>query len=380
MSKSLLWMIDSLGSGGAEHLMPGIMANISKEKFSQRVCVLQVREGNPVAKKIEALGFPVDFVAVPNLRHPKNIPNLLRYLRQHQPDIVHTQLEFSDTLGNLATKLLKIPSVSTLHTLDAPEKTDRTYWRHQLMWASLRYAADRVISVSDSARQQQIRAGSLSPEHIITLYNGIDLTPFAPEAHPHPQKIREELDIHNDSFLMVSVAVLRKPKGIQYMLDAMPKILAAHPNAFYLVVGDGENMAALQEKRRALKLEKHVHFAGFRNDIAAILAASDLFVHPTLNDALPTVLIEAMGAEKALVASAVGGVPELLEDRVNGILIPPADTDALAKACLELIADPTRTAQMAKAGRKTANEKFSIATQITKLENLYEELISLYEK
>ena len=380
MTKKLLWMIDSLGSGGAEHLLPGIMENISKEKFSQRVCVLQVRENNPVAETIKTLGFPVDLVFVPNLRNPKNIPNLLKYLRQHQPDVVHTQLEFSDTLGSLATKLLKIPSVSTLHTLDAPEKSDRTYWRHRLMWTSLRHYADRVISVSDSARQQQIQAGALPPEHIITLYNGINLVPFVPEGHPHPKKIRAQFGIPEDGFLMISVAVLRKPKGIQYMLDAMPQIVGAQPNAYYLIVGDGENMTALQEQRQALGLENHVRFAGFRSDIAALLAASDLFVHPTLDDALPTVLIEAMGAEKPLVASAVGGVPELLEDQVNGILVPPTDVNALAAACLKLIEDPARAAQMAQAGRKIANEKFSIATQIEKLENLYEELIARYEK
>ena len=380
MKKRLLWMIDSLGPGGAENLMPTILGNINKDKFTQRVCVLQIRQGNPIGEKIKKMGFPVDFVPVPNLRNPKNIPRILNYLRQHNPNIVHTQLEFSNTLGNLAAKILKIPSVSTLHTQDKTPRNDRAYWRHLLMWASLRHCADRVISVSNSARKQQIQEGKLSPSQIITIYNGINLSPFSPENHLYSQELKAQLNIPPEGFVIISVAVLREAKGIQYMLKALPAIISKMPNTYYLVVGDGEYMQTLQQQAKSLKIEKYIRFAGFRNDIAELLAMSNLFAHPTLTDALPTVLIEAMAAQKPLVASAVGGVPEILHDEINGFLVPPANVDKLTDACLFLMKNQAQATRMAAAGSIIAQEKFSISKQVQNLETLYEELISTYEK
>jgi hypothetical protein len=104
--KPIIWMIDRLGPGGAEQLMPTILTNLAKEGFIIRVCVLRVRHGNPIAHELERLGLPVDLVLVPNLRHPLNLFRILRYLRKHRPQILHTQLEFSDILGTIAAKLL----------------------------------------------------------------------------------------------------------------------------------------------------------------------------------------------------------------------------------------------------------------------------------
>lgn len=373
MKKKILWMIDGLGHGGAERMTLAIMQKFDRSEFDLRACALQVKQGNPVAAELERLGIPVDLLHIPNLRHPRNLPKIIRYVKEHKPDIIHTQLEFANVFGNIAAAILGIPSVATLHTLGAPQKGTE-YWRSQIEWASLRYFCTRVISVSESASRHHIKYGNIPPKKMVTLYNGIELENFDPK-HKHGSDIRASLGIPNDSFVMLTVAVLREPKGIQFMIEAMPQIVAGAPNAHYLIVGEGDHGEKLRELSRSLGVEKHITFAGQRNDIPDVLAAGDLFVLPTLIDALPTVLIEAMAARKAIVASNVGGVPEIVEHEKNGILVEPGKPHQLVEGCLRLIRQNEVREAMAEAGFQIAHSKFNIENQVRTISNMYEELI-----
>lgn len=375
MKYKIIWIIDSLGPGGAENLTLAILKHFDKEKFDLRVCVLQIRQGNPIAKELEQIGIPVDLVSVPVLRHPANLPNLVKYLRQKKPALIHTQLGFADILGSLAAKIIGIPCVSTLHIVGLPQKGTSEFWRTQLWWTCLRYFCDRVISVSENTRQFYIQTGRLPKEKIITLYNGIDLSIYEIKDKKKLLKKREALMIQPNKAVLITVAVLREQKGIQYMLEALPIILESMQEICYLVVGDGEYSNALKDFVSAKNLDKYVVFAGQRSDIPDLLAISDIFVLPTLTEALPTVLIEAMAAKKAIVASKVGGIPEMISDGVNGLLIAPAAPKILAEACLNLLKNNKTKDAMAAAGIKIAKERFDIHTQVKMLSNLYEELI-----
>ena len=149
--------------GGAERLLPTYLQHLDTSRFEARVCALDVRDGNPMANDIRRLGIPTDLTPVRNLRDLSAIPRLVRYLRQQQTDLLHTQLEFSDTLGTIAARLLGIPTVSTLHTLEEPRKGSRTYWRLKLRWWSLRHFSDRVIAVSEGTRQHYLRMETFPP-------------------------------------------------------------------------------------------------------------------------------------------------------------------------------------------------------------------------
>ena len=370
----LLWIIDSLGRGGAENLMPTILGNIDKNRFDQRVCVLQDRDGNPVAGELQAIGIPVDFVPVPRLRNLSSLPRLLFYLRKEKPDIVHTQLEFSATLGCLATRLLGIPNVSTFHVIHDPGTVKLTRWRYKFMWASYRYFANLILAVSDSVRNNIIEAGKIPPSKVFTLHNGIELERFSEISPDIANVSKKDFGIPENSIVLITVAVLRPPKGIQYILEAIPQILEEIPNAYYLIVGDGEHRNTLEEKAETLKISGHIRFAGYRSDIPELLALSDIFILPTLNDAFPTVLIEAMAAGKPVIASKIGGVPEIVQETINGILLPPGNPDAIRDACIRLIQDKELSERFAKASVKIANEKFGIMGQVKKLEQLYTDL------
>jgi glycosyltransferase involved in cell wall biosynthesis len=371
----VIWIIDALGAGGAERLTFSILEKFDRSKFDLRVCVLKVKRGNPIAIELEQIGIPVDLLLVPNLRHPANLPRLVRYLRAQKPDLIHTQLEFADILGNIAAKLLGIPCVSTLHTLDNPEE-GKAHWRNIFKWTVLRYFCSRIIAVSESTRQHHLRFGKLETNKIITIYNGIVLSAFGELDSNEIREGRLSINLDPDSTVLVTVAVLRELKGIQYMIEAMELLVKHTPDLRYLIVGDGKYGDNLKDLARRKGLEKHILFAGQRSDIRMMLGISDVFVLPTLTEALPTVLMEAMAAKKAIVASEVGGVPEMVTDKVNGLLVPPADPSALATACITLMEDKALRERLAMAGYKTSQEHFNIFKQIATLEDLYQELTS----
>ena len=369
-------MIDSLGPGGAEQLMPTILKNLQKAGFNIRVCALQIRAGNPIASELQRLGLPVDLIPIRNLRQPLNLIHILRYLRLHRPQLLHTQLEFADTLGTLAAKILGIPSVSTVHTLDVFPEKKSAWGRMKLRWFLLGRFCDRVIAVSEKTRRHYLQAGGLPHDKVITLYNGVDISRFKKMDETQTVKLRKELQLPLSSQIIMTVAVLREPKGIQFMIRALPAILEQCPDVHYLIVGDGVHRAVLSELVAGLAIENHVTFAGHRTDIPDLLACCDVFVLPTLKDALPTVLIEALAAEKPIIASNVGGVPEIIENGVNGLLVAPGEPSKLVEACLRLLKDNELSGQIILAGSETVRQRFNIDTQIEQLSRMYEELTS----
>jgi glycosyltransferase involved in cell wall biosynthesis len=372
--RPIIWMIDRLGPGGAEQLMPTILTNLVKEGFNIRVCVLRVRHENPIAHELERLGLPVDLVLVPNLRHPFNLFRILRYLRKHHPQILHTQLEFSDILGTIAAKLLGIPCVSTLHTLDIYEEKKSATWRLKLRWFVLRNYCDKILAVSNKTRRHHLEGGRLGEKKVITLYNGLDISRFKKPDESIQHEVRQSLNLPPIRQIMITVAVLREPKGIQYMLKALPAILDKNPNSHYLIVGDGDYGASLRDLAAGLALHEHVTFAGRRTDIPALLSIGDVFVLPTLKDALPTVLIEALAAGIPIVASNVGGVPEIVEDGVNGLLVSPENPAELTRACLQILQNREFASQIIQAGNAFVQQRFNISVQIDQLIRIYEEV------
>lgn len=374
--KNVVWVIDVLGRGGAENLMVPSLKYLNKDRFNPRVCVFREKYGNPIAKELMHLGIPVDFFDVDRLRDLSVIPRLLRYFRQHKVDLVHTQLEFANTFGNIVSKLDGVPSVCTLHTMETPTWGTKKYFHLKLMRWSLRMFCDKIITVAADARQHYLTHGKDSPEKVITIYNGIDLSRFKELSKEAHNRLRESLGIPQKAPLIITVAVLRPAKGIQYMLKAFPDILGTLPDAYYLVVGDGEYRNKLGQMANDLGMGERVKFAGFRQDVPYLLAISDLFVLPTLEEVLPTVLAESMAACRPIVVSAVGGVPEMVQDGVNGLLLPPREPKLLAEGCIRLLSNPKEAHKLGKAGWEIVNERFNILKQVKKLGNIYEELLT----
>lgn len=374
MTHTIAFLIDSLGMGGAERMMLPLLTHLRGGEFFPRVAVFQVRWGNPLATELSAHGIPVDVLPIRRLREASALPRLTRYLRGMGASLVHTQLEFANTLGNPAAKICGLPSICTLHTLPLQEGRWKSRLHQAVEFWSLRHFCDTVIAVSEEARRQYLAVGKIPAERAVTIYNGIDLKPFALE-NAERESVRRELELPEDAEVLITLAVLREPKGIQYMIRALPAVLAARPTTWYLIAGDGAYRPALEEETRRAGVSERVRFAGMRTDVPRLLAAADLFVLPSLTEALPTVLAEAMAARLPILASAVGGIPEMVTDGWNGRLVPPAQPERLAAACLELLSQPGLRAEMGERGARLAGEQFNIEKQIERLKFLYQSLI-----
>ena len=164
------------------------------------------------------------------------------------------------------------------------------------------------------------------------------------------------------------------------MIRALPAVLALHPKTYYLLVGDGSYRSALIEEVSNAGVKERVILAGMRKDVPRLLAASDVFVLPSLTEALPTVLAEAMAAKLPIVATRVGGIPEMIANGQNGFLVAPEDVDGLAKACNHLLENPEKRLDMAEEGWKTVNRKFSVKRQVDQLKKLYLAQLQAYGK
>lgn len=371
------YLIDSLGHGGAEQLLVRYLAAVPALGVEPRVVVIQDRDGNPMAADITALGVPVDSLDIDRLRRRGALDRVTTALASTAPDLIHTQLEFANILGTLAARRLGVPAIATLHTLDRPAPWSRDAARYRLMAWVLRRRSSGVVAVSASAAAHfRMRSGADS-RLLSTIHNGIDLTPFhAAAAASDRDGVRREFGIPLDASLITTVALLRPEKGIADMLTALPDVLAHHPAAHYLVVGDGEARSALGQATEALGVAARVRFAGHRRDVARLLAASDVFVLPSHTEALPTVLIEAMASGVPIVATSVGGIPEMVDHGVSALLVPPAEPGRLADAVNRLLAAPLQAVAMAQAGRRAAGERFDLARQSARLVAEYRRLIA----
>lgn len=370
----VIWIIDSLRPGGAEQLMVPILRNL-KDKFDIRVCSLQVRAGNPIAEQLKKEGITVDLVAIPNLRNPGNLPSIIRYFRKYSPALIHTQLQFADVLGSIAGKLLNIPTISTQHTIESHTELSSAGARQSLTWFCLRHMSKRVIAVSNQTREYHITKGKINPLKIVTLHNGINISKFTNIPEKTISSTKRLHNIPPKAKVILTVAVLREKKGVQFMLEALPGILTVHPDTYYIIVGDGEHRQKLETITSNYQLQNNVIFAGHRTNVPEYLAASNLFVLPTLIDAFPTVLLEALAASKPIIASNVGGVPEIVENGRSGFLVSPQNVGQLKDRCNQLLSDPEKAECFAKNGFKTVTEKFSIEKQVELLEKMYLEII-----
>ena len=372
----VLFLIDSLGPGGAERLMVDLLPALREFDVDSEVVAIQERHGNPVADELRAVGVPVSTIGIKRLRERGALARVTAAIERSSPDVIHTQLEFADILGSIAARRLGIPSISTIHTLDRPPRWTKEAARSRLMAWTLRRRSDRVIAVSRSARDHVLRKAGLPKRHTAAIHNGINLAPFLAVGTEERCRTRSELGIGADDPVITTVAVLRQPKGITDFLVALPTLLQSYPKLTYLIVGDGPDRSRLDRFVADLGVGQSVHFAGRRSDIPHMLAATDLFVLPSLTEALPTVLIEAMAVGLPVVATQVGGVPEIVDSGVTGLLVPPSSPTALAEAADRLLNSPRQCRAMGLAGRRKALDRFSIERQADRLTAEYRILLS----
>ena len=363
---TVVHIIDGLGRGGAERLLTLYAPELQQQGFRVEVVVLKVKDGNPEAARLTEAGIGVHFVPLGKLRNLRQISAALQRISSLRPTVIHTHLEAATFLGGLARLWLRVPVISTLHTLEHPDGLNRHSARRWVVNRLLTGVYDRVICLSD-AILNMARKNGLPRAPLVALANGIPLP-----ARDLPRKgLRSPLGIPANVPLIITVAVLRPLKGIDYLIAAMPAIRETVADAHLLIVGDGPERGPLEAAARSFGLEQAITFAGYREDVADLLREADVFVLPTLWDALPTVVIEAMAASLPIVASSVGGLPDMVRDGVEGRLVAPKDVAALASSVTSILADPAQRVSLGKNARQRAESEFSLEGQVARLATIY---------
>lgn len=351
----------SLGWGGQENRT--LQECIGMKRLGARVIVL-CKPGSKIGERAGAIGFEVKTHPMKSNRDLSAVRYTMRIIKECSVDIVNTHSGDDSFVCAIAARLSsrKPKIVRTRHLL-LPISSRMTY--------SL--FPHRVVAVSEHVREYLVNEKGLPAGHVITVPTGIDLKRFDPASTP--DTFREELGIGKDKLIVGTVAILRRKKGHHILLDAIPLILKEAPNAVFVFAGDGPQRENIEQKIKELGVGEHVRLLGLRKDIPTVLKGLDLFVLPTLQEALGTSFLEASAMRKAVVATRTGGVPEAVRHDVTGLLVEPEDSGGLAKAIMRLLKDSEARASMGERGRRMVEEEFSTDRMVERMHKVYADLL-----
>lgn len=356
----VLHIITSLTVGGAERLVISAASHLSPTQFEHVICCFS--ETGPLAVEAAAAGVPVHTVgAFPGVSDPLAFVRLVRIIREVAPTIVHTHLQSPNLYGRIAARLAGVPVViATEHNVYAQKPK-----RYVLVERLLTRWTDVLIAVSANVQQFLGRQLALPASAIHVVYNGVAPATASPAAI---SELRQRVSAGPP--VVAVVASLTNKKGHAVLLRAVAALRQEGVALTVLLAGDGPERRRLEAMAQALGVADSVQFLGVASS-AAVLAVADLFVLPSLVEGLPLALLEAMLAGKAVVAAAVGGVPEVIQRDVNGVLVPAGDERALADAIARLIAAPDLRGRLGMQAAATVSSRFTEAAYLASLDQIY---------
>ena len=370
----VLKVVPTLMCGGTENQFMALTRSVDPSKFALEFACL--RRWGGFVSEIDERGIPLreygisTFFSVHALMQQAK---LARHIRRTGIQIVHAYNFYGNVFGippaRLAGAPVVIASIRDRGAYLTPKQ--KAVQRHVCRMA------DCILVNADAVSDWLVEQG-YSPARIVVIRNGVELERFR---HPaDPALLRRELGVPEGAPLVTVVSRLHRLKGIEHFIEAAAIVGRRFPDARFLVVGetnpnDRPYLAELTALAEQAGIAGRAIFAGLRTDTPDILAASNISVMPSLNEALSNVLLESMAAGTPVVATRVGGTPEAIEDGVNGTLVPPADPAALADAIALLLADPELAARWGQAGRERAQQRFSMERMVGATEDLYHSLL-----
>lgn len=387
----ILHAITRLINGGAQINTLYTVTGLDKKRYSVSLISGQ---SNGVEGEIEgeARQMGVNLTVIPELVREVNpfldsraFLKLYRLIKHGKYDIVHTHTSKVGILGRLAAKLagnsiiVHTPHGSNYYNpkADIPSVSGRLINRTLFLWLDRLTATitDEIIGLTESEVEHYLEIGFIKNRNdAVVIHSGIDLKKFA-EIDLDTDGLTAQLGIPDGFKVILTVARLTGEKGHEYLIHAAKRVANETEKVRFLFVGDGILRSKLEDQVRQLRLDQVISFLGVRRDVPELLAISDLFVLPSLYEGQGRALVEAMAAGLPVVATKVGGIPDVISDGQNGILVAALDSDALAVAILELLNNEEKARQMGEAGKRRVDPEFSVETMVRKIESVYEELI-----
>lgn len=305
------------------------------------------------------------------------LATLFMFLKRHPYHIVHTHNSKAGFVGRLAARLAGVPViVHTVHGFSFHD--EEPLWRRRLFRQLERTASrwcDKMIFISQPLLDWALREGITHKGKIVKIYSGIDLDRFQPVTEEEKARIRRKWSLGEEDVVIGMVSKLWEGKGHMQLIEAFRSLREEIRNARLVIVGEGYLHDRLRARVDQLNLKDAVIFTGFLMEVAEILATFDVAVLPSFFEGMGRVLLEAMAMEKPVVASRVGGIPDLVTHGLNGFLVRPGDVNELKQAIATLVQDRDLAERMGKEGRKRITEEFTALAMVQSIEKVYRELL-----
>jgi glycosyltransferase involved in cell wall biosynthesis len=352
-------------NGGAQEHLHSLLTRIDRSRYE--ASVVSLSPGSAV-RKMQRAGIPVVVIDDPD--DAVAVGALAVHLAAVRPDVIHNHMYRAELVGTRAAIALEKIGlrrpyvVSTVHSSRVRSAEDREQLRR------LTPHMDRLIAVSHAMERKIVDEGR-DTAPVALVYNGVDL-----ERYDHQEPcctLRDEYGMEPGSQIVGAVARLEPEKGHATLLNAWPAVLRSVPNAYLLVVGEGSRREALEQQAAELRIAHRVVFTGRRDDVPAVTAAFDVAVLPSYREAQGLTILEAMALSRPVVASNVGGIPEMIEDGVTGLLVPPDDPGALSAAIVRLLLDHSLADTLGRAGHDLVHDRFCVELMVKAIETIYDE-------
>jgi glycosyltransferase involved in cell wall biosynthesis len=343
---------DRTWRGGQEQLF-SLMLGI---RDRQHQVWLAAPSDSPLSGKAQQSGIETYCFGQRSELSPWAFFQLWKILGKQDFDVIHLNTPCPLVVGGLVSKLCGIPLRVCSRRVNFPLNSPLSRLKYNWMQES-------VVTVSVSIRRTLIEGG-VRPDLIKVIYEGVDLDWVDSQRVPAPEPV-------NSGLVVGTVAHLSPEKGHRTLLEAAARVLSRIPDVHFILVGRGELMSSLKAKVEELGIEKKVTFTGFRSDSEALMKHFDIFCLPSISEGLSSAILVAMATSLPVVATQVGGIPELVMDGKTGILVPPDDAAQLADGLCRVLESPQLREKMGYAGRQRIEEQFTLGRKLSETETLY---------
>jgi glycosyltransferase involved in cell wall biosynthesis len=361
----IAFCITDLDPGGAERALVQLVTRLDRRRWEPAVFCLAGR--GALADELIAAGVPVVCLGARHWTGLGVVWRLLRELRCFRPALLQTFLFHANLAGRIAGRMAGIRTI--VSGIRVAEKRNRIFlWLDR--WTNCLVAAN--VCVSQAVADFSVSRARLAPKKIIVIPNGVDVARFS---NARPADL-SQFGIPPGSQVLLTIGRLDRQKGLRDLIEAAALVVAKHPDAHFLLVGEGPERAALERAIREKELVARVHFAGWRADVPELLAASCALALSSHWEGLPNVILEAMAAGRPVAATQVEGTTELVIAGRTGLIVSRQSPQSLAVALESLLADPTRAAAMGQAGRERVAAEFSWEKMVGRYVELYQSILA----
>lgn len=355
--------------GGAEELVLTLMRLLDPERFeSHLICLCQ----GPFVELGTQYGFKSSLIHMHNRLDITTVKPLRRYIRENRIDVVHTHGVRANLVARIAARREGVPVVTTVHSiLDYDyDSLLKSGFARFITSLTNRYT-DHFIAISE-AIAEDISGMGIAADKITVIHNGVDVSRFA--ANLNTDAMRKQLKLDENRKTITMVARLHPVKGHEFFLAAARRVIDAGFAVQFLIIGEGNQRPVIEDQVKELGLEAVVKMPGYYSNVEEIYGLSDILCVPSIMEGLGLVVLEAFYFGVPVVASRIGGIPEIIKDGENGLLVEPRDEKKLAEAIIRLLGDPALVEKFRRRGRETF-DNFSQNSMIPRVEAIYEQVL-----